>query len=319
MKKILCLLSMVGGLVACAQNVNFGLPDTSNSFSSAVAYNNKVDIIWVMDNSSSMKQHQATLSQQVPLMVQKLNELKLDYHMAVITSSMGNGGDGGKFVGAKFLTNSTANVGAALAGMLVVGETGGNLERGIDSLLTVLSPSYLNGAGKGFLRNDAFLAVIVLSDEDDQSVRTQKYVTDFMDSIKAKWLDGTSSWNINFIGVLADTPQCRTYNNYSDPGLFYMGLADASNGSKESICSTDYTNAVSNIRRRITQIISDFRLNKLPLVSSITVAMNGQPVPQDLENGWIYIEDKNLIRFNGSYIPAADAVIKIDFTPAQAN
>lgn len=319
MKKLVLLTTLSVALAACSQNVNFGLPDTSNSYASSVSYNNKVDVIWVMDNSSSMKQHQTTLSRQVPLMVQKLNELKLDYHMAVITTHMGNGGNGGRFVGSTYLTNASGNVGSLLSNMLLVGETGGNLERGIDSLLEVLSPSYVQGPGKGFLRNDAFLAVIVLSDEDDQSVRTQKYVTDFLDNIKPKWVDGTRSWSMNFIGVLADTTQCRTYNNYSDPGLFYMGLADASNGTKESICSTDFTNAVSNIRRRITQILTDYRLDKLPLVSSIAVSVNGQPVPQDSENGWSYIEDKNLVRFNGSYIPAADAVIKIDFTPAQAN
>ncbi len=313
-------ISFALGLCACSQKVQFGLPPGANNFGQSVAYNNKVDIIWIMDNSSSMLQHQNALSTQVPVMIQKLNALKLDYHMGVITTSMGNGGNGGVFIGSPlFLTNATADIGNVMASRLVVGETGDNLERGIDSLVSVLSPSYLNGPGAGFLRSDAFLAVIALSDEDDQSARTLSNVTDFLDSVKPRWIDGTRSWSMNFIGVLVDSTQCRGFNNHADPGEFYKSLASASNGTQESICSTDFTSAVTNIRARLVQILTDFKLKQIPDVSTITVFINGQSSPQDAANGWTYESTGNLVRFHGTAIPPADAAIVVNFTPAAAN
>lgn len=76
-------------LGACAQDVKFGLPSTSDNFGQSITYNNKVDILWVMDNSSSMSKHQTNLSQAIPGLMTKLNSLKMDYQMAVVTSSMG--------------------------------------------------------------------------------------------------------------------------------------------------------------------------------------------------------------------------------------
>ncbi len=321
MKQLVAFLGLALMLSACDGAKNFGLEDQSSVFGQNVAYNNKVDILWVMDNSSSMQQHQTSLSQQVPALVSKLNALKMDYHMGVVTTSMGLGGNGGKLLGSPaYMTNSTANLSTALANLLVVGQNGSNLERGIDSVVSVLDSSNSSGGqATGFLRSDAFLAIIVLSDEDDQSARSYDYTVNFLDTIKPRWKDGTRSWSLNFIGVLADSAQCRTFNNYSDPGLFYMSLADASNGVKESICSADYTVAVSNIRARIVEILSDFKLAKIPDVSTIRVTINGQVVPQSATNGWTYETSGNLIRFHGTYVPPADAVIKVDFTPATAS
>ncbi len=46
---------------------------------------------------------------------------------------------------------------------MIVGEAGSNNERGLESMQTVLSSSYLSNEGRGFLRNDALLVVIALS------------------------------------------------------------------------------------------------------------------------------------------------------------
>lgn len=320
MKVLIGLILLTVGLAACSQP-NFGLPAASENFGQSVTYNNKVDILWIVDNSTSMGRHQAALGQAAPAMVQKLNDLKMDYHMAVITTSMGLGGDGGKFMGSPaVLTNSTPNLSSVLAQRLMQGEAGANLERGIDSMLTTLSPAYMYSAvGQSFFRDDALLAIIALSDEDDQSARTLDYVSNFLDGVKPRWADGNRAWMMNFIGVLQLTNVCRTYNAYSDPGQFYMDLADISGGVKESICTDDFSGVVTNIRARIVQILTDFKLKSIPVVSSIKVYINGTLVPQSSVNGWTYESVGNLVRFHGTAVPPADAAIKVDFDPAQAN
>lgn len=323
--QFLVLAGVSAMMMACAQNVSFDLPQTQDNFGQSVTYNNKVDILWIVDNSTSMLKHQERLSEQIPALVDKLNTLKMDYHMAVVTTSMGGTSpDGGRFIGSpKYVTSKTANLVSTLKTRMIVGEAGSNLERGLESMENVLSAGYLANEGKGFFRNDALLVVIALSDEDDFSKSSSSagisYYTQLLDGIKEPWVDGSRSWVFNFIGVLSLSSHCKTFNDFASAGLSYMGLADASGGVKESICSTNLSSAVGNIRSRIYQILTDFKLSKVPLESSITVKINGVSIPRDTTNGWDYLADKNLIRFYGSAVPAADASIKVDFKPKDAN
>ncbi|ASD62762.1 hypothetical protein [Bdellovibrio bacteriovorus] len=312
-------------LMACAQNVSFDLPETQDNFGQSITYNNKVDILWIVDNSTSMLKHQQRLSEQIPDLVSKLNTLKMDYHMAVVTTSMGGTSpDGGKFIGSpKYVTSKTPDLVNSLKNRMIVGEAGSNLERGLESMENALSANYLANEGKGFFRNDALLVVIALSDEDDFSKSSSSagitYYTNLLDSIKEPWVDGSRSWVFNFIGVLSLTSQCKTFNDFASAGLSYMGLADTSGGVKESICSTNLSSAVGNIRSRIYQILTDFKLSKVPLEESITVSINGVSIPRDTTNGWDYLAASNVIRFYGTAVPAADASIKVDFKPKDAN
>lgn len=320
------LLAMTSALLmACQQNVAFDLPPSQDNFGQSVTYNNKVDILWIVDNSTSMLKHQQRLSDQIPELVTKLNSLKMDYHMAVVTTSMGGDNpDGGRFIGSpKYVTSKTPDLINNLKARMIVGEAGSNLERGLESMERALSSGYLANEGKGFFRNDALLVVVALSDEDDFSKSNSSagisYYTNFLDSLKTPWVDGSRSWMFSFIGVLSLTSQCKTFNDFASAGLSYIGLADVSGGVKESICSTNLASSVSNIRARIFQILTDFKLSKLPVVESIVVTINGQAVPRSSENGWQYLEASNSIRFYGSAVPAADAAIKVDFKPREAN
>ncbi|HWU44785.1 MAG TPA: hypothetical protein VN132_15140, partial [Bdellovibrio sp.] len=311
---LILLISVSSALMACDQGMKFSLPDTSNKFNQDLAYNNKVDILWIMDNSSSMAKHQQNLSSQVPAMVSKLNSLNMNYQMAVVTSSMGGTNpNGGQFIGSpKIMTASTPSLASVLSSRLVVGEDGSDNERGLYSMETVLGSSYQANDGKGFLRKDALLVVIALSDEDDKSKSNSSdaitYYTNFLDSVKQPWSDGSRSWVFNFVGILSLSGTCTTTSlDYKEPGLSFMGLADASGGTKNSLCSSDLSPAVSNISARVIQILTDFKLSALPLESSIVVTINGQVIPRSTTNGWDYIADKNIIRFYGNAVPPANA------------
>ncbi|MEK2646489.1 hypothetical protein [Bdellovibrio sp. BCCA] len=314
---------MSTALMACSSGVQFDLPETSDNFDQSVTYNNKVDILWIVDNSSSMLKHQQNLSNQVPDLVARLNSLKMDYHMAVVTTSMGGPNpDGGRFIGSpKYVTSSTPDLVNSLKNRMIVGEAGSNNERGLESMENALSSGYLANEGKGFFRNDALLVVIALSNEEDKSVvsNPSPYYTGLLDGLKRPWVDGSRSWVFNFIGVTPTSTNCTTFNDYSEVGWRFIDLVNVSGGVQESICTSSLGSAVTNIRARIYQILTDFKLSKKPVIESITVTINGQSVPRSNVNGWDYIESINAIRFYGSAVPAADASIKVDFKPKDAN
>jgi hypothetical protein len=309
---------------ACSNGAasSFNVDQSSQNFGQKILYNNKVDIVWIVDNSSSMQQHQTRLSQQIPILVSALQNLKMDYHMVAITTSMGADGTGGQFLGAPaVLTSTTPNLQSLLASRILQGETGSNLERGFLSLETALSPAYLANQGAGFLREDALLTVINLSDEDDKSTESAATIANFLDKLKPAVTSGRKSWIFNFIGVLDSSSQCRTFNDYSEPGLKMMQLVDISGGTKESICSSNLAGAVSNIKARIVQILTDFYLADQPIEATIRVVVNGQLIEKSTTNGWSYFQDgsKFVVRFNGTAIPPADADIHITYTATEAH
>lgn len=309
--------------VACSGNgaaVAYDLDQTGQNFGQKILYNNKVDIVFIVDNSTSMGQHQDSLSAQVPALVTALQNLKMDWHVVSISTSMGLNGDGGHFLGSPMiLTPQSANLTTALQQKILLGEGGSNNERGLYSMETVLSASYLQGEGQGFLRDDALLAVIALSDENDKSGNSAAYYGNLLDKLKPVGSDGRKSWIFNFIGVLENSSACRTFNDYSEIGSIQMALADLSGGNKESICSSNLSSAVTNIKSRIVQILTDFYLKQQPVLNTLKVAVNGQLMAQDANNGWTYVEEngKYIIRFHGTGIPPADADIRVDFTPTE--
>lgn len=328
MKKTFWLgLAAVGLLAGCQQGYQFELPPASNEYGQHITYNNKIDVILIMDNSSGMDFYVSKLQSTIGTLINPMLTQKLDLHIGIITTSMGGANpNGGRLIGTpKYLTSSTPNLAGVISARLgEIGANGSDLERGLDSLVEVLSPTYRNGEGAGFLRDDALLAIIALSSEDDASANLTGGLNayrNYLDQVKGFYDDGSRRWTTNFIGVLSLTGACETTPGMGTkvPGLRWMGLADISNGVKETICSDSFVYASTNIRQRIAHILTDFRLGKEPDLSTLRVFVNNVEVPEDPVNGYSYIPEGYIVRFHGSAIPAADAAIRIDFIPAGAN
>lgn len=313
------LIFLAGLLVLGCSQQRFDLPQEQQSFGQIVTYNSKVDVLFMMDNSSSMLQYQTRFAQQVPQMLEKLNQLKLDYHIGITTSDMRSGGTGGDLIGSpNFVTASTPNLIAALGSRVTVGQSGSDLERGLESIQTVLSPAALSRDHKDFFRADALLVLIFLTNEDDYSSGSTATVIDFLNALKPPFKGNQPSWIANFIGVVSIDADCSTTADFKEAGLRYMDLVEASGGRSESICKTSLEQAVTNIRARIVEVMTDFYLTRKPLLETITVMINGKKIANDSLNGWSYEAKGNYIRFNGVSIPKADDQIVVDFKPAEA-
>ncbi len=164
----------------------------------------KLDILFVIDNSGSMSDKQGHLAQSFPTFIQKLEALPdglPDVHLGVVTSDLGalpytddkcnaTGGDHGVLqntlhgacnatLSGRYITDAGdgdgtgKNYTGALADVFSciarVGAAGCGLERHFDGMQRALDGS--NPENNGFLRADAYLAVIFLADEDDCSPR----------------------------------------------------------------------------------------------------------------------------------------------------
>jgi hypothetical protein len=157
----------------------------------------KVDILWVVDSSGSMAPKQARLSSQLTNFIDELVKADppIDFRIAVTTTDTDDparrgklldwtlGSTGGKYIActpnaAGTATTCSAGDGTTAAAVQAfqqlvgkVGDKGSPVERGLLNVYLVLeNPENRDSQGApGFIRPDAALYVVVLSDEDDSS------------------------------------------------------------------------------------------------------------------------------------------------------
>jgi len=317
--KIVWSLSLASLMAACGSPAAFQVADKNESFGQVVKYNTKVDVLWIDDNSSSMAKHQDNVAAQASVFVDWLTNNKFDFHLAVTTTDFSGSGAKGSFVGQKgnplVISRDTPNAHDRFSENVRVGENGSDLEQGLSAMKEALSPNKLNGVNSGFFRADAMLAVVALSDEDDQSVGTSGSYAQFLDQVKPPFPEGGKGWLFNSIVVPQLDGPCRTLGQYVSPGYRYMDLSKLSDGAIESICSSNFASILTNIRARIVERLTEYRLASKPVVSSIQVHINGVGIPQDPSNGWTYDPNGYRIKFHGSAVPAADAVVQVNYTP----
>ena len=170
----------------------------------ASASDRNVDILFMIDNSSEMTSMQNKLALQMPTFVRALESLSNglpNVHIAVISSDLGAPGDSTSSImctaagdkglfqvgagcltpplvpGATFISNvdGVANYTGSLEDVLscatVLGDKGCGFEHQLGSIARALGAdgSPIPAENAGFLRPDAELAIIVLSNEDDCS------------------------------------------------------------------------------------------------------------------------------------------------------
>jgi hypothetical protein len=310
-------------LVACSKS-NFATQSAAVSYQQVPVVSNKVDILFIDDDSSAMLSYREKLAGQAQAIVQKLTAAGIDYHIAVTPTSYGASYLGGTFVGSPTdILSTTPNPGVALAANLNFTLPGSDLQQSFTSMLTALSPINLNGPGAGFLRPDAMLVVIVVSSDDDYSSAPVGSYEDFLNSIKPAMNNRPRSWVFNYIGTTSLNTSCGQFVNV---GSRYIQMAKDSDGIVQSICNADWTAVTNNINVVIQNLFTDYYLTKQPVLSSIVVTVNGAPVTQDPKNGWSLNTGKDTagnttyyIRFNGTSLPSIYSKINVSFTPATAN
>lgn len=162
--------------------------------------NRDIDILFVVDDSDSMAQEQGSLARNFPEFVRVLESIGdlPDLHLGVISSDVGtpphDGGpctgdgddgalqvldgcppltDGNRFIvniadpdapGGRRINFTTLTMAEQFACMAQLGHEGCGFEQHFESMRRAL-----DGRNPGFLRDDAFLAVIFIQDEDDCS------------------------------------------------------------------------------------------------------------------------------------------------------
>lgn len=345
--KWILVLGFAGLLTACGADTGFTLDSDQNVFRQSVTRTQvKVDILWVIDNSGSMENSQNNAAANFQSFIDKFQQTNFDYQMAVTTSDayradlvtdpqeiydyarFKDGTDATSHTGVTVIQPDTPNLEDTFITNILQGINGSGDERSLQSIQTALS--YQDNLNEPFPRQDALLAVIVLTDEADGSALQADPGNDpswFQDKDYFDFLfnlTGSQEGNLNFMfNTIAILDQaCLDYLNNTETQFAGRAIAerniamsDLTGGYKGSLCD-DFSDVMSGISDLIIEKSTGFKLDREPIVSSIVVKVDGVSIPNDSENGWTYNPDEMLISFHGSAVPNADAVVAINFDPA---
>ncbi len=316
------------------------LPEVDSYKQEATDFSPKIDILWVIDNSGSMKTSQDNVAANFDSFISTFQDKGFDFQMAVITtdayrtlfggdptlSQFRDGTDETSHTGVRIINRLTPNLKETFLVNMLQGTAGNGDERAFQSLKTSLE----DPSNDGFLRDDAFLAVIIVSDEDDFSHDEKSYiggqytnpalhpVQDYVDFLSGLKSASTAAQKLSVSAIAIWDEECRAALNDAWPGrrigVRYEEIVDLTSGIKGSLCG-DFSVSLQDISQNIIQLSTQFYLTREPILDSIRVSINGNDIAQDEVNGWTYDANNMSIIFHGASIPPQGATISINYDP----
>ena len=132
-----------------------------------------IDLLFMIDNSGSMEEEQDNLTANFGIVIDTLLQTPADFRIAVVSSEMIDPLHSGRFQAKqgnpRMLSRNTPNLKQVFTENAKLGTMGDGFEKGLAAVEAALSAPLINGESSGFLRPDAVLGVVYLSDEEDCS------------------------------------------------------------------------------------------------------------------------------------------------------
>ncbi len=283
-----------------------------------------VDILWVVDDSGSMANERRRLVGNFARFMQELQTLKVDYQMGVTSVSMQ---DGGRLRGAtKIITPRLPDPRATFELNTTFPASRNRWEMGLRMAEKALTPPNISpgGANAGFIRPNAALGIIVVTNEDDGSFGTTDYYARAFRALK-----GQGNENLVTYSVIGGTlpngcippGEAGLYGSEANPAFRYAEVATKTGGIIGSICDASFEATLLRIAQALNTLKRVFPLTLHPLLASLTVTVIDHGVatvvPQDPVTGWQYRADTNSIVFLGTWVPPPGSTVRIEYAYAR--
>lgn len=276
------------------------------------------DILFVVDNSCSMGDEQLSLANNLAAFIAYANQEAVDYNIAITT--LDNAVPGfGLFVPVngppadRVITRATLpSPEAAFQRNANVGAVGPGPEMGMQAIFEALSEPNLSSHNFGFLRREAVLSIIVVSDQPDLSPLNDNFYYAFLQSIKG----ANNESALTFSAIVGDAPTgCMGPGGTADQGIRYIDMANRTGGVVQSICAQNWATSLEELSSIAFGFRTRFFLSGVPVLSSLEVRVNGVPVRTG-PGSWTYDMASNAIQFTTLATPEPGAMIDVSYAIA---
>ena len=264
------LLSTGVGFLACTKqnSPRFTLLDRDMNYEANELFKHSIDILWVVDNSHTMKKYQELLLSKMDSFLEVFSKFKINFHLGITSMDMRPTETGGQLIGSPaILTPGTPDWETLFKERFLLGDRGSPRERGLDSMEVLLTQH------ENFIRPEVPLVIIFVSDEEDASLEETNHYIDFLNALKTPHpFSQKKGWQVHFFGILSKEDRggncywTETQRHRVKPGTRYMELVTASGGMATSICSNqlNFQEILFKIKEKAAHFLRTTPLTKNP-------------------------------------------------------
>lgn len=258
------------------------------------------DILFTLDRSCSMDTENSAVISNFTTFLNTLSSVDADYHVTVSVDDSGCVRGSDVFIDGSFSASEAVDAFDVMAN--IYGSYGSLTEKGLALAEATLSTSNVGSGGcnEGFYRQEAFLSIVGISDEPDQSANTYSFYVQLFQDMK----DSPDEFVYN--AVAGDYPSgCGS----ASAGTGYYESTVATGGLFLSICAKDWAShlevlAVSSVAQK-----SSFELSQAPVPETVEVSIDGV----NLSSGWNYNDLDQTVDFETEHIPTGGSTIEIEY------
>lgn len=250
-----------------------------------------IDILWVVDRSGSMGRFNDELLAGVEAMLLALPVS--DWRLVMISADPTKSVISNEF---PLIPGDTVADAEAMLSTLTMA----TLEEGFNSVYQYMSN---NPYSSTWMRPDAGLLVVFVSDEEEQSHLEYPAVSDFM-----SWYQGQRMGSVFMASVVnqdASTSLCSFPPSPIDVGNRYMDATTMLGGTIVDICDEDWSPGVTDATHSI-EPVENIKLTHQAEVDSIRVFIDGA-----LNSDWYYQQSDNTVYF--TIIPSAGQLVEVGY------
>ena len=250
-----------------------------------------IDILWVIDTSGSMHRYDDRLLAGIETMLAALPPT--NWRLVMISNDPSYA-----VTESEFPLVPGDDIDDATSMYTIMGR--GGVERGFEAVYEYITA---NPYAATWMRADAALLVVFVSDEEEQSYTVMPTVPDFTSWYSS--LRGGSSFISSIVNQEPTISMCPWMVSSIDVGNRYMDATTYFAGIVVDICEEDWSAGVADATRSVAPH-EDWELTKTPIEDSIVVFINGSP-----DYNWVYSAIDNTVYF--TVIPSGSALVEIGY------
>ncbi|MEC9073487.1 MAG: hypothetical protein VX938_13935, partial [Myxococcota bacterium] len=259
-----------------------------------------------------------------------------DYHLGVTTTDLES--SGGRLLGEpRYVEPSTPQSVSKFQSNVKVGTNGSGTEQGLAAAQMAVSlpniadsntacatdaecdngegcyDGFCGGPNRGFLRKDASLELVFLSDEEDQSPGALDFYIKFFKDLKGFFNDNL----FHAHAIVGPSGGCSSGSGDAAAGNRYIELANQTGGNVISICEPNFAAGLASIGEIAFGLKVQFFLTRVADPPTIAVSVNGSncSATSGGSTNWTYDQASNSVVFSevGGCMPQPGQTVIIEY------
>jgi len=276
---------------------------TSDNFTVNPSQESKIDILWVIDNSGSMKNEQEAIADNFNQFIKHFVSKNIDFKMNIITTDTLNSPGEPDWslddtLNSDFHKQDPQTFFRNFEKAVQVGINGHHQEKGLEG-----AELFFNKYAHRFFRDKSHSAVIYVSDEEDQSSDSVEFYVQNAQS----FVRNNSELQMHAIVRSKDLE--GSGGSIQSGGKRYIEAANRTNGLNEEI-NQNFSNTLNKIGENIVTNSQNFVLSEIPKIDTIEVYVDSILVDR---NDWTYNSSLNSIEFKSGSRPAEGSEIRVKY------